>query len=45
MPGARMTPPSSIWSRPGKGTKMLRKNDNLWLYMPRAERVQKNRCR
>jgi outer membrane lipoprotein-sorting protein len=24
-----------------KGTKMLRKEDNLWLYMPRAERVQK----
>jgi len=24
-----------------KGTKMLRKDDNLWLYMPRAERVQK----
>jgi len=24
-----------------KGTKMLKKGDNLWLYMPRAERVQK----
>jgi outer membrane lipoprotein-sorting protein len=24
-----------------KGTKMLMKEDNLWLYMPRAERVQK----
>ena len=24
-----------------KGTRMLRKDDNLWLYMPRAERVQK----
>ena len=24
-----------------KGTKLLRKEDNLWLYMPRAERVQK----
>jgi outer membrane lipoprotein-sorting protein len=24
-----------------KGTKMLKKEDNLWLYMPRAERVQK----
>ena len=24
-----------------KGTKLLRKDDNLWLYMPRAERVQK----
>jgi len=24
-----------------KGTKMLKKDDNLWLYMPRAERVQK----
>ena len=24
-----------------KGTKMLKKGDNLWLYMPRAERTQK----
>jgi len=24
-----------------KGTKMLKRGDNLWLYMPRAERVQK----
>ncbi len=24
-----------------KGTKMLKKGDNMWLYMPRAERVQK----
>jgi outer membrane lipoprotein-sorting protein len=24
-----------------KGTKMLKQGDNLWLYMPRAERVQK----
>ena len=24
-----------------KGTKLLRKEDNLWLYMPRAERGQK----
>ncbi len=24
-----------------KGTKMLKKGDNMWIYMPRAERVQK----